>query len=1223
MSNRVSERTSNDELLLMRKYTERRFEYQHILDSFNWFTRTGLPALLRARKFQMHGERVAYMRLVRYEPLSFYVLGKRFPMYPEIALLQGATYSVDVVVKVVIENTRTGVITSEGSEFVLMSLPILVYSEHCYRAKELLTNLHPRDPGCYLIINGKRYVVLFYEKARLHQYVLNIDKEKTRHVLPFVYQLIDTPIGTSCTYIYMTPDSHGSFALGVKVSRYVPSKIRLQDAKESDEEKKKKVHVSEKLVNVLALAYTILVSDDATTTKQSVLTMFTDLLRDVLPAEQYYDCWVLLARTEQEYDEMSVAQIRLLIHQKLDVKEGEITANVIREHIRDSVFPDKPEASRKVEMLITLTARLLQCKCGFVAITNPHHWGTRALLGSGTIMYETLRGKLAMLHEKVTGHPGFQSLQDANKIYDIINTVDLSNKFLNDLRAIKPQGAARRKMVATKVHGDEKSSLMLAEILNTKDLRAMLSKHRNNVDANSPDIRHRAVQGSFFPMMDYLKATEGKQCGSTKFIAAHTLTTLATDSGVLQSQLLNYAPRRDGSMRVVVPPAARGGEYRIPVFVNGHITGYTNSLGYSNIVLMKRAGLIDRTCSVVYHESAQILEVMCDANRLAAPVVVVDAATKSPAMFRDPAWKSLSFEGLLRKGHVMFLDGNEIENIGVRIAETFTTFSNHRADTQFVASILREARVSGDAVTIANATLQLDLMEKYWPTYALLHPLLALSVTCAGVSLIDRLQACRVAYTEKMTNQKMGAFLDDANAHVDRLMPMFNTRSRVASRVPELMGLPEEPSGKTITIALMPLKSNQEDAFIMNSTTAQQGKFHYSSTIIITETLEANQEFRRMNTGTESPYYWRHIDEEGIPRAGVLLGPDDYVIGKCRVHDLEDGGQSRVDISRRLRSDERGYVREVVTHRAASSAGQSTGKKTVSIRLEKISAPEVADKFAAEGVQKHILAAKTPEVDMPWDQEQGAPDAIMNPMGVPTRMDIAGLLRTLLGMQTAMTGKVQDMQGYRTFNMPDIYRTLHQHGYNSKGTRRMTSGVTGYKVQAQILVGPARLSAFARLGERQFQCRGIGKRHAVTDQAVASKSTNGDKGQKWGHFESSHTATYGAPSVIFDRMNDCCDGITVVSCLQCNFYATWSPEESRFECKNCGASGDGQFGQFVMSRTFAYLTACLQSMGIRPRPILATATEYISRKDIMAEVSSAGLSMEHVEALLEQMTVLD
>ena len=1221
MSNRIPEKSSESEDLLIRKHYERRFEFQHILDSFNWFTRIGLPKLLHSRKFPLSGGRVSYLKFIRYESPRFYDMGKSYPLYPEIAMLQGATYQIDVFVKVVIEQLATSEVLSESAEFILMTLPILVYSEHCHRAKELEKNVHPRDPGCYLIINGKRYVVLLYEKARMHMCTLGVNPEKNKHSLPYVYQLIDTPVGTSCTYIYMTPDSKGSFALGVKVSRYVPSKDRIHNAKET-EEKKKKVPIAEKLVNVLTLAYVILSYSDNSVKKDDVLQMFSDTLRNVIPREQFYDCIVLFARTEQEYEEMAVDDMMSTVYQKLDIKEGEIKDKIVKEHIRDSIFSDKKDARSKVGMLMTLTARLLQCKCGFVAVTNPHHWGTRGLFGSGAIMYETLRGKLAMLYDKIIAHSGFENIREAVKIYDLVNEIGLGNKFLNDLRAIKPKNAAKQKMTAGKMHGDEKSSVMLAEILNTKDLRAMLTKHRNNVDANSPDIRHRAVQGSFFPMMDYLKATEGKQCGSTKFIAQHTSTTLETSASSLTLKLLRWFPPKSPEVRVV--RKEKSDLFHIPVFVNGpHLIGYTDSNGCANVVMLKRFGIIDRYCSVVYQESVGALEIFCDANRLVAPVVVVDPTTHLPAMFgptgKSDQWRSLSFEGLLRKGYVMYLDGNEIENIGVRIAETFATFQNHRADTAFVASILADAQNSGDKVTIANATLQLSLMEKHWPTYALLHPLMALSITCSTVSLIDKLQSCRVAYTEKMENQKMGAFLDDPNAHVDRLIPMFQTRSRIVSRVAELVGLPEEPSGKTVTIALFPHKMNQEDAFIMSSPLADLGKFHYVNTIVITETLEADEEFRSMNVGKESSYHWRYINEKGMPTAGVLLSPGDYIIGKCRVTKLPDGKEKRVSMSRKLDDDEYGYVREVVTFRSAIAGGQHPGKKTVSILLQMVNPPQVGDKSAAASVQKHILSAKIPEADMLWDDRGVAVDAGMNPMSIPTRMDIATLLRPLLGIEMAMTGKMQDTQGFKLFNMAETYRTLHSHGFQSTGVRGVRSGITGERVHSQILVGPGRLAALARIGEQQFQCRGLGKTHSVTRQAVASKSTNADKGQKWGHFESTHTATYGAPSVTFDRMNACCDGVTIVACRFCSYYATYSPEETRFECKNCDTTGKDQFGLFDMSQTFTYLTACLQSMGVRPRPVFVTAPEYLSRKDIMAEVKAAGLDGGHVEDLMRQL----
>ena len=980
---------------------------------------------------------------------------------------------------------------------------------------------------------------------------------------------------------------------------------------------------------------------DQMTAKETIFGYFHRLLRDIIPRHQLHNCLLRFADTEQTFASATTGTIYTQFYAKLKVGASENASAVAEKYFRESMFPLLPSTLDKINMLITMSCRLLQCKAGYTAVTDMSNWQTRGLYLIGDLYYETLCRKLLKAHAMITSQNEFKSITSvasstraakknpAVALADMIKATNIEGKFMSEIRALKAQQFAKAKIKASSAH-EEKTSLMLLEHVTTAEKRAALTKHRNNTSTNSPSTRQSSVEANSFPAMDTTKATEGKTAGVNKFISQHTSITKKTDPDVLVDVLRTFVIPISIGLPIYILSGFKSDLYTIPVFINSVLRGYTHRAGYVNIVKLKRYGKIDRECCVVYIDSLNLIEIFCDAHRLIYPASVCDrnaAGQTYPAIFgrdwkwdtpngkqvwsgkmaQDTRWKQMSFHELLIKGFVQYLDVRESENRVVRLAQTFASFVNHAIDIQFVEAAVETAKASGNAVYIANAEHQLRLVRKYWPTYALLHPMAAYSITCATVQFFDKLQACRISYTEKMENHKMGEFLDNRDAHTSRVQPMFHTAARVNSRMNELIGIRDRPSGKSIMFALYPDVSNEEDAFVLSKTLAENGKFHYMKTVAITEKLEGSEQFGRVILGTDHSHHSRFINENGLPTVGVYIEHEDKVIGKYEVFKdvTERGEEDRwVDKSRVLERTERGYVREVCTFRTTTATGQLTGQKAVSVRLDKINQPKVGGKFATLDVQKHILADTRAKVDMLTILETGEPiDGAFSPMGVLTRMSIGVLLRPLLGTLAAQTGALPDTQGHKYLDVSAVMDTLESHGFSRKGVYTVLDGITGKKRKAQILVGPARLAALVRTGEEQLQVRGWEKNNPVTGQADTSKAAT--KGQKYTHYEGTACTAYGASGVVYDRMNECCDGSTIVVCRYCSFYASFDPNEKTFVCRNCDTvsrdNGD-QFGLFDMSRTLMYLSVSLMTIGRHLKPKYITESEYLLGKIPQKEV---------------------
>lgn len=1371
---KLAEKVSPEEELLLSKFHASKFEFHYVLDSINWFINDGLRECIEAKQYVLPDGKMARIMYHHYEKPQFEFEGKMQPLFPSQAKNEEKTYSMSVWVKVVTYSTSTPeIIESESPMFVLLNIPVPVYSDACHLSEVPKNDFHPIDPGCNLIINGHFYIMLMNERGRHNILVLRIDQNFS--MLPYIYQLTQTTSQTSYTSIFMDdpekPPGSGSTVLGVRIARYVPSKyaksveeIEQTGEPSNDDEKKKKSDLhkhKEQLLNVLSTCYVLLASsasrafeegrpeamydfyhqivahvlpqehyltsffnksrdeylaavlEDQTlvanardilavsparvpaamyrfyksdlalyifppdvhssvasffadteeqfvsrmqnnpdlntdfkwlqnqiidktqqlhlemTSKETTFAYFHRLLRDLIPREQLHKCLLRFAHTEQFFVRYKPEEIFSHLRAKLKIKSSENASFVIEKYFRESMFPLLPGTLDKVNMLITMSCRLLQYKAGYTAVTDMSNWETRGLFLIGDLYYETLARKLLKAHAIITNLDVFNTVTNgktkgpAAKLADMIRAVNIETKFMSEIRALKAQQFAKGKTKASSAH-EEKTSLMLLECVSTAEKRAALTKHRNNTSTNSPSKRQSSVEANSFPVMDTTKATEGKTAGINKFIAQHTSITHKTDPLRLTDILLTFtAPMSGGGMS---PPLLSGRKtdfYYIPVYVNSVLSGYTHVAGYANINKLKRYGKIDREASIVYVDSLAVIEIFCDSYRLIYPAVVCDRNAEGqmyPAIFgkgsrwttpilqgqlglspgEDTRWKQMSFAELVRKGFIQYLDVRESENKVVRLAQTFASFQNHIIDLQFLRGAVSEALNSGDPIFLANSKFQLALTEKYWPTYTLLHPMAAYSVTCATVQFFDKLAPCRISYTEKMENHKMGEFLDDRDIHISHVEPMFHTAARVGSRMNELVGIPDRPSGKSIMFALYPDPSNEEDAFILSKNVAQLGKFHYMKTTVLTEKLEGREEFGRVVLGDDHPYHWRYINENGLPTVGAYVEEEDKIVGKYEPFEetTDKGVQTRwLNKSRALERNERGYVREVYTYRTTTVGGQMTNQKAVSVRIDKINQPNVADKFATLDVQKHILADLREDIDMPTIYETGEHiDGAFSPMGVLTRMAIGVLLRPLLGTLAAQTGTLPDTQGHKYMDVPKVMDTLEKHGFSRKGVYTVLDGITGKKRKAQIMVGPARLAALVRIGEDQLQVRGWEKNNPVTKQADTSKAAS--KGQKYTHYEGTACTAYGASGVVYDRMNECCDGETIVVCRKCSHYASYDPYEKSFVCNKCDtvSRGDGdQFGLFDMSRTLTYLSVCLMTIGRHLKPKYLTEAEYLGK----------------------------
>jgi DNA-directed RNA polymerase subunit beta len=168
----------------------------------------------------------------------------------------------------------------------------------------------------------------------------------------------------------------------------------------------------------------------------------------------------------------------------------------------------------------------------------------------------------------------------------------------------------------------------------------------------------------------------------------------------------------------------------------------------------------------------------------------------------------------------------------------------------------------------------------------------------------------------------------------------------------------------------------------------------------------------------------------------------------------------------------------------------------------------VGDKMAGRHGNKGVVARIVPVEDMPY-LEDGTPiDLILNPLGVPSRMNVGQILETHLGWAAWKLGITVACPVFDGARPEDITKLLVKAGLPQSGKTRLTDGVTGESFAEEITVGIIYMMKLSHLVDDKIHARSIGPYSLVTQQPLGGKAQFG--GQRFGEMEVWALEAYGA-----------------------------------------------------------------------------------------------------------------
>ena len=345
--------------------------------------------------------------------------------------------------------------------------------------------------------------------------------------------------------------------------------------------------------------------------------------------------------------------------------------------------------------------------------------------------------------------------------------------------------------------------------------------------------------------------------------------------------------------------------------------------------------------------------------------------------------------------------------------------------------------------------------------------------------------------------------------------------------------------GKNVLVAYMPWEGyNYEDAILLSERCVHDDIF----TSVHIEKLEIDA--RQTKLGPEeitreipnvSEDALRHLDERGIVRIGARVFADDILVGKVTPkgeseHPPEEKllraifaekARDVKDNSLRVPHGEGGRVLDVKVFDREKGDELPPGANTViRVYIAQKRKVSVGDKLSGRHGNKGIVSRILPKEDMPFLPDGTPVDIVLNPLGVPSRMNVGQTYELLLGLAAYLTGNHYEAPSFderygdnqsEIVTREELMKGIKESGCDwvlPSGKVKLIDGRTGETFDEPVAVGLSYILKLVHLVDDKIHARSTGPYSLVTQQPLGGKAQFG--GQRFGEMEVWALEAYGA-----------------------------------------------------------------------------------------------------------------
>ena len=341
--------------------------------------------------------------------------------------------------------------------------------------------------------------------------------------------------------------------------------------------------------------------------------------------------------------------------------------------------------------------------------------------------------------------------------------------------------------------------------------------------------------------------------------------------------------------------------------------------------------------------------------------------------------------------------------------------------------------------------------------------------------------------------------------------------------------------GKNMLVAFMPWRGyNMDDAIVISRRLVED------DTLTSINIRDFDVEVRETRLGPEqvtrdipnvSEAALRHLGEDGIVTVGSEVHPGDVLVGKI----TPKGEQELSSEERLLRAifgEKAKDVRDTSVRMNGSDSGKVVGVKIftreqgndlksgvlmqIKIYVAEMRKVSVGDKLAGRYGNKGVVARILPVEDMPFTEDGTPVDVVLNPMGVPSRMNLGQLFEVHLGMAARALGYKVTTPSFDSVSDEQISEELKKAGFEPDGRVKLYDGLTGEPLEERVTVGVMYMLKLHHMVADKIHARSTGPYTMVTQQPLGGKAQNG--GQRFGEMEVWTLEAYGAASTLQEML---------------------------------------------------------------------------------------------------------
>ena len=337
--------------------------------------------------------------------------------------------------------------------------------------------------------------------------------------------------------------------------------------------------------------------------------------------------------------------------------------------------------------------------------------------------------------------------------------------------------------------------------------------------------------------------------------------------------------------------------------------------------------------------------------------------------------------------------------------------------------------------------------------------------------------------------------------------------------------------GQNVTIAFMTWNGyNYEDAVIMSERLVKDDVYtsiHIEEYSIECRSTKLGDEEITRDIPHVSEEAKANLDEFGIIIPGAEVKEDDYLVGKVTPKGVvEPTPEEKLlmaifaektkdvkDNSLKVPHGGAGIVLDVKRFKREDGAELPAGvNEVVKVYIAQKRKISEGDKMSGRHGNKGVISRILPEEDMPYLPDGTPVDIMLNPLGVPSRMNIGQILEIHLGMACKKLGLHIATPVFDGISNEELFGLMEKAGMSPDGKTVLYDGRTGERFDERISVGVMYMIKLVHMVDDKLHARSTGPYSLVTQQPLGGKAQNG--GQRFGEMEVWALEAYGAAHIL-------------------------------------------------------------------------------------------------------------